>query len=155
MLKKIVIAFFTLLMFMGSMAQNAMAKNYSINEFLDLISEAKGKQVVFVNFFASWCPPCREEVPHIIELRNTYSDEELLIFGVNLDQDVKTFEEFVEKMGINYTTTHDNGEIQQFFRVSSIPFNIIYAKDGRAVYAKPGLISATELKKTISYAMEN
>ncbi len=155
MLKKSFFIFLAFFLFLGAMPINSLAKNLSANEFLELISDAKNEKVVFINFFASWCPPCRDEIPHLVELRNTYSDDELLIIGINLDKSPEIMEEFVDRMGINYLTSHDSGEIQTMFRVASIPFNLIYAKNGRAVYAKPGLISSEEMKRTVAYAMEN
>lgn len=125
-------------------------------DLLDKIAASKGKQAVIVNFYASWCPPCREEIPHLIDIRNKYSEDELKIIAINLDESLSTMQEFNKKAGINYQTFHDStGDIQNFFSIQSIPFNLIYSKNGKAVYASPGSVSAQRLSELVEYGLAN
>ncbi len=140
--------------FMLFFAFSASAKGMSGEDFLNLVADQKDKRVVVVNFYASWCPPCREEIPHLIDVQKKFSKDELLVIGVNLDQSEATMHSFNKKAGINHMTIHDNGELQRLFRVSSIPFNLVYGKNGKAIYAQPGLINEAKLTKTIEYGLK-
>lgn len=126
------------------------------NDLLNVVAEAKGKQVVIINFYASWCPPCREEIPHLIEIRKKYSKNELKIIAINLDESKETMQAFNQKAGINYESHHDGtGSIQQFFGIKGIPFNLVYSKNGKAVYASPGTINQQRLTEIIEYGLNN
>ena len=156
MIRKIFPVFVLFLMVFGMGTYGcAYAKNtIQGDELLDLIAGAKGKQVVLVNFYASWCPPCREEMPHLVNLRKKYSEDELIMIGINLDENVAVMDDFNKKMGVNYTTFHDIGEIQRLYRVGSVPFTVIYGKNGNSIYAKAGYMSEETLIKTVEYGMK-
>lgn len=122
------------------------------NDLLNEIAGAADKQVVIVNFYASWCPPCREEIKDLIRVREQFSTNDLRIIAVNVDDDVNTMLVFNKKAGINYETYHDfQGNISSFFNFQSIPFNIIYSKAGKAIYAKSGAIPLQRLIELIEY----
>lgn len=124
------------------------------SDLLSEISKSKDKQVVLVNFYASWCGPCRAEIPHLISIRKKYSENDLKIIAINLDDSKNTMEKFNKEMGINYSTYHDSGSIQQFFMVQGIPFNLVYGKNGDAVYADSGIISEQRLTEIIEYGLQ-
>lgn len=124
------------------------------SDLLSEISKSKDKQVVLVNFYASWCGPCRAEIPHLISIRKKYSENDLKIIAINLDDSKNTMEKFNKEMGINYSTFHDSGSIQQFFMVQGIPFNLVYGKNGDAVYADSGIISEQRLTEIIEYGLQ-
>ncbi len=155
-MKKILINLtFALLVFAFTLTGSALAKdNIQANELLSLIADAKGKQVVLVNFYASWCPPCNEEIPHLIQLREKYSEDELIMIGINLDQDASTMKKFNKKTGLNYTTFHDTGAIQNLYNISAIPFTVVYGKKGNTIYAEAGYVDAKTLIKTVQYGMK-
>lgn len=66
------------------------------------LSEFKGK-VIILNFFATWCPPCRRKIPGFIELYNRYRDQGLEIIGVSVDRDKGALISFVRNQKINYS----------------------------------------------------
>ncbi len=124
------------------------------NDLLNEIASSSNKQVVIVNFYASWCPPCREEIKDLIKVREQFSANDLRIIAVNLDDEASTMQTFNKKAGINYETWHDfQGNISSFFNFQSIPFNIIYSKAGKAIYAKPGAIPLQRLTDLIEYGL--
>lgn len=124
------------------------------NDLLNEIASSSNKQVVIVNFYASWCPPCREEIKDLIKVREQFSANDLRIIAVNLDDEASTMQAFNKKAGINYETWHDfQGNISSFFNFQSIPFNIIYSKAGKAIYAKPGAIPLQRLTDLIEYGL--
>ena len=85
------------------------------------LSEYKGKEVLVV-FWATWCPPCNIEVPHLIKLRNTNSVDKLQILAISSEQaGIETVREFVDKKDINYTAI--------WTRHSKLPVPFVYATD--------------------------
>src|SRR5579863_1450968 len=101
----------------------------------------KGK-VVFINFWATWCPPCRAEIPILIDLENRYKDR-LQIVGVSLDdddpQDVK---KFAEHFGINYPIVMASPEIvAEYGGVPALPTLFVINTDGKVVQKHEGLYS--------------
>lgn len=150
-LKSLFLAFsFCLLNFFQSYAGDIKTSNDLLNE----IASSNNKQVVLVNFYASWCPPCREEIKDLIKIREQFSPNDLRIIAVNLDEEANTMQAFNKSAGINYETYHDfQGNISSFFNFESIPFNIIYSKAGKAIYARPGAISLQRLTDLIEYGL--
>lgn len=95
------------------------------------LSDYKGK-IVFINFWATWCGPCRQEVPAFIELQKEYGDEKLAILGISLDQgDLSVVPAFAEKYGINYEILYATQEVVAMYGgIRSIPTTFIVDRDG-------------------------
>ncbi len=97
------------------------------------IADFKGK-VVIINFWATWCPPCREEIPHLIELYEEYRDKGLEIIGISLDWNAKRVAgPFIEENGINYTVLLGDDNISDLYDVVSIPTSYILDREGGIV----------------------
>ncbi len=90
----------------------------------------KGK-VVFLNFWATWCPPCRAEIPSMIELYNRFKSKGLEIVGVDLQEDKATVAKFVKQYKMNYTVLLDTtGQVGQIYGARSIPTTYIVDRRG-------------------------
>jgi len=77
------------------------------------LADFKGK-VLFLNFWATWCPPCRQEIPGFLEMYDKYKSEGMEILGVSLDrQGTDVVKAFAEKMKITYPLAISNMEIMQ------------------------------------------
>lgn len=151
---KLIYKFLILFTFLFTNINPSYAKdNITLNELLNTISESKGKQVVLINFYASWCTPCREEIPSFIEIRNTYKEDTLKMIAINLDETPEEMKAFNKKVNINYQTFHDTGELAQFYMVQGIPFTVIYGKDGNAVLATTGLLQKKDVVSAINYGL--
>lgn len=96
------------------------------------ITDFNGK-VVILDFFASWCPPCRQEVPDFIELQKTYGDKGFAMLGVALVT-VEEAKDFADKAGINYPVLVDDGKVSNLYGpIRSIPTTFVLDKLGKIV----------------------
>uniref|UniRef100_A0A7V1EIB1 TlpA family protein disulfide reductase n=1 Tax=candidate division WOR-3 bacterium TaxID=2052148 RepID=A0A7V1EIB1_UNCW3 len=92
------------------------------------LSKLKGR-VVIVDFWATWCPPCRREIPHLISLYEKYKDKGLIVLGVSAEEK-QTLETFRNENNITYPILLGNNEVFQKFGVRSIPHTIFIDKKG-------------------------
>ena len=104
------------------------------------LSDLKGK-VVFINFFATWCPPCRKELPHvqkeIFEIYKDNSDFVMMIFG--REQNWKTINEFKDENKFTMPFYPDlNRKIFSKFAKQNIPRNFVIDRDGKIIYSAIG-----------------
>ena len=99
-------------------------------------------KVTLVNFWATWCGPCRAEIPDLIELQARYPDH-LQIIGVSADEGpVHVVEDFVTEYGINYPIVMRTPELDRAFPgVMALPTSFIVDPDGRVVQTHIGLIN--------------
>ena len=96
------------------------------------LSAFNGK-VIILDFFASWCPPCKMEIPDFIALEKAYSDKGFAMIGVALVSAVEA-RGFAGKMGINYPVLVDDGKASEIYGpIRSIPTTFIIDKNGKIV----------------------
>ncbi|MGM0375233.1 MAG: redoxin domain-containing protein [Bacteroidota bacterium] len=96
---------------------------HSLNDF-------QGKYV-FLDFWASWCSPCREESPNMVKAYKQYGGEDFEIVGVSLDKTRDPWLKAIEEDNITWTQLHDpEGEVANTYGVQSIPFTLLLDKDG-------------------------
>ena len=106
------------------------------------LKDLRGKQVVHVVFWATWCVPCLQEVPTLRAVSEKYRGRGLEILGivVNLSQNRDSVRAVARDLKINYPILWDGaGEVQDRYRVSMIPQNFLIGKDGVIRYAGTGL----------------
>jgi peroxiredoxin len=101
--------------------------------------KAPGK-VVVLDLWATWCPPCRAEIPHLINLQSKFKNKRVTIVGVSLDRGKAEVVDFAKEQGINYIVAHDpNGEkVGGAYQVRGIPATYIIDKSGVIRYAHSG-----------------
>lgn len=115
----------------------------------EMIAKNRGK-VIMINFFATWCPPCRAEVPEIAKLRSSYPESKLLILGLSVDQNPGVVPSFMKQTGINYPVFMAQQTITDAYGVGSIPHNAFIAPDGKLVISEPGIANEDVLKQVVS-----
>ncbi|HEX9021245.1 MAG TPA: TlpA disulfide reductase family protein [Nitrospirota bacterium] len=113
------------------------------------LSDYKGK-VVLLEFWATWCPPCRASVPGIEKLHEAYKDKGLAVLAVSMDEggwDV--VKSFMKEQGITYSVLQGNEEVAGKYEVRSIPMLLILNKEGRITRRYLGFGNDEELEKDI------
>ena len=110
------------------------------------LEELKGK-VVFVDFWATWCPPCRASIPAVEALYEKYKDDDNVCFiGINLSEDKETVSKFVKREGINYLVLLSDKKVIADYKIRSIPSFFIIDKDGNVANRYLGYSSGLESK---------
>lgn len=102
-------------------------------------------KIVLVNFFATWCPPCKAEIPHLIDLKNKYMDkfETVAINMGNKDGSIPNIESFIEEYKINYPviTNEKNKKIAELFGgVKAIPTMFMLDTNGKIIQKYVGIV---------------
>jgi len=95
------------------------------------LSDYEGK-VIILNFFATWCPPCRDEIPDFVKLFDEYGDKNLAIIGISTERgQADTVKSFASLYGINYPVLIDDGFVsREYGPIVSIPTTFIVDKNG-------------------------
>lgn len=143
------------LLLMPAMVQAKTAVPPTINStaLLDMITMNKGK-VVLVNFFATWCPPCREEIPGLVSLSKAYPADKVVIIGVSLDENPALLPAFMKKLGVNYSVFHASMDVPALYGITTIPHNVIYDRAGKLSVNAAGYVEEADIKNYIDTLLE-
>lgn len=107
------------------------------------LNNYKGR-VLVLDFFASWCPPCRASIPHLVNLNRKYGKQGLQILGMSVDEDGEAaVRKFVAEKGINYPVAVVDSEIQGDYGIRSIPTMYLVNKKGVIVEKFMGFTDET------------
>jgi cytochrome c biogenesis protein CcmG/thiol:disulfide interchange protein DsbE len=88
-------------------------------------------QVVILNFWATWCPPCRSEMPAIEEIHRAYRDQGLAVVAVNVQQAEGQIQAFVDEMGLTFPVLPDSyGSVSKRYLIKSLPTTFIIERTG-------------------------
>jgi cytochrome c biogenesis protein CcmG/thiol:disulfide interchange protein DsbE len=114
------------------------------------LSKHKG-QVVILNIWATWCPPCRKEIPDFIKIQKKMRDEGILFVGVSVDRKGwPAVRPFAKKYGINYPIMVDDGTVRsKYGPFRGIPTTFIINKKGKVAYAAVGMINTNALQPVL------
>lgn len=117
------------------------------------LSSLKGK-IVLVDFWASWCGPCRKEMPNVVKAYAKYKDKGFEIYGVSLDQDKGRWLEAIQKDGITWPQVSDlkywDSYAAKLYAVEGIPYTVLLDKEGKIIAKN---LRGAELEKAIEKAI--
>ena len=109
------------------------------------LSDYRGKDVIII-FWATWCGPCKMEIPHLIELRDTISQDKLAILAIT-NENPNLVKSFVADEKVSYTVLLNKGNMPEpYSYVNSIPCSFFIDTEGKIKLATEGLISSEEIK---------
>ncbi len=102
------------------------------------LSEYRG-DVVMVNFWATWCGPCRQEMPLLDELYQRYSRVGFNLLGVNIDDDSRRAMQMIEELGVNFPVLFDaRKQVSELYDVDAMPVTVIIDREGTVRYVHQG-----------------
>ena len=113
-------------------------------------SDLKGK-VVILDFWATWCGPCHEEIPGFIALKKQYGDQGLEVVGTSVDEGgAAVVKKFADNIGFNYPVGLADDKIQETFGgIDVLPTTLILDRQGRIAYKHVGFTEKSEFEKEI------
>jgi len=112
------------------------------------LSSLRGKPV-YLNFFATWCPPCNEEAPDVNALQKKYAAQGLSVVAVDELEDAKKAESFRKKFSLVYPAVVDGGELQSEYAVNGLPVHIFIDRQGVIRSVFEGELSKAEIERRI------
>ncbi len=117
--------------------------------YLGAKPELAGKPIL-LEFWATWCPPCRESIPHLNGFYKKYKDKGLMIVGVT-DEDAATVNKFTQKVPIEYfAATDKGGNLSKQFNINGIPHAFLVNKEGKIVWeGHPMQLTEADIEKVL------
>ena len=114
------------------------------------LSELRG-QVLLLNFWASWCPPCRDEAPDLQALHSDFSEAGLTVIGINiLESSREKALDFIDEFGLSYPNGEDTGQfIAKLYRVEAPPESFLIDRTGEIQRFVLGAVSYDDMSRSI------
>jgi len=117
------------------------------------LSDFRGKAVL-LNFWATFCGPCKVEMPWLVELQKQYGPQGLEIVGVALDDSGKeTIEKFAKEMGVNYTILQGQDAVGDAYGAVGLPATYYIDRSGKIIDSALGLVSRSEIEDNIKKSL--
>jgi thiol-disulfide isomerase/thioredoxin len=114
------------------------------------LTDFKGKNV-YLNFWASWCGPCRMEMPDIEKIYQEYKDKDLVVLAVNVGEGQDTVKSFIDTHQLSFPVLLDSKtEAARIYKVSSIPVSIFINKEGIIAAKRVGLMTHEEMEAYVA-----
>ena len=136
----------------ASQTGGAMAADFTLQDLSGKdvkLSDMKGK-VVVLEFWATWCPPCRASIPGIEKLYEAYKDKGVVVLAVSMDEGGwDAVQSFVKEYGIKYTVLKGNEDVAVKYQVRSIPMLLVLDKEGKISKRYLGFGSDEDIEQDI------
>ena len=115
------------------------------------LSDHRG-EIVVLNFWATWCPPCRQEIPGFIALQNEFENQGVTFVGVSLNKDgFSSVRPYAEKMGINYPLVVDDGSVApKYGGIRILPSTVLIGPEGTIQHRKVGYFPEEQLRSQLN-----
>lgn len=117
------------------------------------LSDFRGK-VVLLDFWATWCTPCRSEIPHFVEMQNKFGPQGFQVIGISMDDDVKPVREFYQQYKLNYPVALGDDKLaERFGGILGLPVNFIIDREGRIRSRYLGATDVAVFDNKVSYLL--
>jgi peroxiredoxin len=110
------------------------------------LAEQRGK-VVMLNFWASWCGPCRTEMPLLDDMYKRYNKAGFELYGVNVEQDTAAAKKLIEDLGVSLPVLYDpDSKVSKLYKVDAMPTTVVIDKKGEVRFVNRGYKAGDENK---------
>ena len=155
-MQKLILGFLLLALSQLSLAEARANANFLLKDMAGVnhqLSSYKGKWVL-VNYWATWCPPCLEEVPDLVNLYDKRKNKDLMVIGVVFDyEDVKEVNDYVDDMLMSYPIVlGDDRVVEQLGAAEVMPTTFIFNPQGALFKVKRGIITKHYIEQLIESA---
>lgn len=147
-MKRLVLSFILCVFFLPCVVSAEEVESMDNIQLSEMLEKNRGK-VIMINFFATWCPPCRVELPELVKLRDAYPESEFFLIGFSVDEDKSAVLPFIKQAGVNYPVYMATKSITDRFNVSSVPHNAFFAPGGQLVISEPGMAETQVMKEAV------
>lgn len=138
----------------GGNEPGAPAPGFTLDSLSDgrvvSLSDFRGKPVV-LNFWATWCGPCRQEMPIFESVWKEYKDKDVVFLGIDVQDDDDNARGFLERTGITYTNLYDpSGKVSGMYGVAALPATFFIDANGKIKAKNYGSLSGSEGKEELN-----
>jgi cytochrome c biogenesis protein CcmG/thiol:disulfide interchange protein DsbE len=113
-------------------------------------------KVVLLNFWATWCAPCNQEIPWFVDFQGRYESRGFTVLGVSMDEEGwRAVKPYIAREGVNYPVAIGDNQVAQLFGgLGSIPLTIVIDRSGRVAAVHAGLCRRSEYESDINAVLE-
>jgi len=136
----------------GTAVTHPLAPDFSVTDLSGQTIQLSryGGKVVLLNFWATWCAPCRSEIPRFVDFENKYDRDGLQIIGISLDDDPKLVRAFYQQLSMNYPVAIGDAKLaEQYGGVLGLPVTFLIGRDGRIYEKHAGEAEISQMEREI------
>ena len=119
-----------------------------------LVSTYQAGKVVVVNFWATWCVPCIQEIPSFNKLHKEFGGQGVAVVGVSMDEEgAERVQPFLKKHPMEYTVALGSPEMNQQYKLDSLPVTLVFDRSGKQVKRFEGFLKEDDLQAAVKQAL--